>query len=265
MAIIRSPRPKSNFYVLDKKISEDKGLSWGARGMLVFLLGKSDHWSVSIAALINETELSARKSGRDVVYAILDELIVAGYVNRQQLSEAGKFGGVDYLVSECRTTPLTALPLTDKPHTDNQPLVSIEFKQELTLTKKKKEVCAKPTFNMTEGRFYDLPLERLDQWLEAYPAVDVGAEIKKAAAWLTSNPKNIKSDYVRFLNGWLSRAQDKAPTINAYAPNGYRPSQPPRNVQEIRAQTASDMLGMFYTQPHQENSSERRIIDVQAS
>lgn len=37
MSIIRSPRCESNFYVLDKQISEDKRLGWVARGLLVFL------------------------------------------------------------------------------------------------------------------------------------------------------------------------------------------------------------------------------------
>jgi hypothetical protein len=52
MAIIRGSRPDKNFYILDKTISEDKRLSWGARGLLVYLLGKPDHWRVSTAALI---------------------------------------------------------------------------------------------------------------------------------------------------------------------------------------------------------------------
>lgn len=48
------------------------------------------------------------------------------------------------------------------------------------------------------------------QWGQAYPAIDVDGEMQKAAAWLLSNPKNLKSNYAKFLNGWFSRAQDKA-------------------------------------------------------
>jgi hypothetical protein len=51
----------------------------------------------------------------------------------------------------------------------------------------------------------------LSSWESAYPAVNVKSEIAKAAAWLISNPKNKKSNYARFLNNWLSSAQDKAP------------------------------------------------------
>lgn len=53
--------------------------------------------------------------------------------------------------------------------------------------------------------------EKRQQWQEAYPALDVPAEIAKAATWLRANPKNRKSNYERFLVNWFSRAQDKAP------------------------------------------------------
>lgn len=136
MPIVRAPRPQTNFYMLDKKISEDKHLSWAARGLLVFLLGKPDHWRVSVQALVNETDAAAMPSGRDAVYRILRELQQVGYINRaQSKSDGGTFSEVDYMVSECRlepltenpeAAPLTALPHTDQPHTDNPTLVSIE-------------------------------------------------------------------------------------------------------------------------------------------
>jgi|GEM_PF-2578869 hypothetical protein len=46
---------------------------------------------------------------------------------------------------------------------------------------------------------------------KAYPAVDVQSELNAMAAWLEANPKNKKSDYPRFINNWLKRAQDQAP------------------------------------------------------
>jgi len=55
-------------------------------------------------------------------------------------------------------------------------------------------------------------------WESAYPAVDIDGELAKASAWLLANPKNAKSNYARFLNSWLTRAQDKAPRVPAQAP-----------------------------------------------
>lgn len=117
MSIVRAPRPKGNFYILDKRISEDCNLSWGARGMLIFLLGKPDNWRVSIQNLVNETSGSNRKSGRDAVYAFLAELKDAGYITVfQNRSESGAFGETDYLVHE------HSEPITDNPESDIQPL-----------------------------------------------------------------------------------------------------------------------------------------------
>lgn len=129
MSIIRAPRPEGNFYLLSKTISEDRRLSWGARGVLVFLLGKPDHWKVSPAHLRGETADSAKPTGRDGIYGLLDELISAGYVRREQpRTESGVLGEVTYLVSE---SPLPDSPYPAGPHTANPTLVSIEGKQGL--------------------------------------------------------------------------------------------------------------------------------------
>jgi len=83
--------------------------------------------------------------------------------------------------------------------------------------KKKESASArlKATFDFDAGAFGGLDGAMLERWAAAYPAVDVPTEIKRSAVWLTANPKNKKSDYVRFINGWLSRAQDRAPRAGA--------------------------------------------------
>jgi hypothetical protein len=157
VSIVRAPRPKGNFYILDKRISEDGNLSWGARGMLIFLLGKPDNWRVSIQNLVNETTKSKKKSGRDAVYAYLAELREAGYITvYQNRSESGVFGETDYLVHE-HSEPLTGIPEavvsphpdlpdtalpdavspdTDEPNTANTTLLSIENQKKKTTTTK---------------------------------------------------------------------------------------------------------------------------------
>lgn len=119
MSIIRAPRPQSNFYVLDKKISEDKRLSWAARGVLIFLLGKPDHWRVSIQNLINETRGSCAPLGRDGVRRIIADLIDAGYIVRAQGRRDGEFAEVEYMVCE-HFQPQTENPaaVDDSPQTD---------------------------------------------------------------------------------------------------------------------------------------------------
>ncbi len=116
MSIIRAPRPETKFYILDKAISEDKRLGWAARGFLIYLLGKPDHWQVSVQALVNEVSGSSERSARDRTYSIINQLVEAGYiVRRQGKGEGGKFAAYDYLVSE---SPVTPSPLPDQPYTD---------------------------------------------------------------------------------------------------------------------------------------------------
>ncbi|MGY2362738.1 hypothetical protein ACW9IO_09325 [Pseudomonas azotoformans] len=129
MSIIRAPRPEGNFYLLNKAISEDRRLSWAARGVLVFLLGKPDHWQISVVHLRGETAKSGKPTGRDGVYGLLQELIAAGYVERcQDRSESGVLGEINYLVSE---SPLPDSPYTAQPYPANPTLVSTEGKQGL--------------------------------------------------------------------------------------------------------------------------------------
>jgi hypothetical protein len=46
-------------------------------------------------------------------------------------------------------------------------------------------------------------------WGEAYPAVDIDRELARATAWLVADPKRVKTQWRRFLVGWLSRCQDR--------------------------------------------------------
>ena len=58
---------------------------------------------------------------------------------------------------------------------------------------------------------YDVPLSKIEEWKEAYPAVDIEQELKKMSAWLNANPsrKKTRRGINRFINTWLSREQDK--------------------------------------------------------
>lgn len=112
MIIRRQTKPETNYYVLDKSISEDPRLSWAARGLLVYLLGKPDNWEVSVAHLIKQTEDSGKHSRRDAVYGLIKEIEVAGYITRtQERKEGGGFEPVSYVVSE--------VPLTENPEALN--------------------------------------------------------------------------------------------------------------------------------------------------
>lgn len=76
--------------------TEDKKLSWGARGLLSYLLLKPDNNSLVINSLIEQTKESAKPTGRDGVYSIINELIAAGYIIKTELRDKGKITGYHY-------------------------------------------------------------------------------------------------------------------------------------------------------------------------
>lgn len=58
---------------------------------------------------------------------------------------------------------------------------------------------------------YPVSPKQVIEWNDAFPAVDVSAELKKAKAWLNANPKKQKTHQgmPRFIVNWLSKEQDK--------------------------------------------------------
>jgi len=80
--IIRSPRPKRGYSIIDNRLLRDKSLSWKARGMLAYLLSMPDNWSVSIEHLAQQSP-----QGRHAVVTALGELETAGYVTRTRTTD----------------------------------------------------------------------------------------------------------------------------------------------------------------------------------
>ena len=156
MSIIRGPRPESNWYALDKRVSEDERLSWAARGLLIFLLGKPDAWKVSVEHLRKQTQGARITTGRDGIYALLTELQTVGYIqtNRSR-HEDGTLGPVDYIVNDQplpaqpdvdQAQPLPAQPDTAQPDMAETTLVKIEKATKTELSKKGAVALELPDF-----------------------------------------------------------------------------------------------------------------------
>lgn len=65
---------------------------------------------------------------------------------------------------------------------------------------------------LNDGSDHAVSLADLAEWEQAYPRVDVNAELRKARAWSVANPAQRKTrrGVGKFLNGWLSRASERA-------------------------------------------------------
>lgn len=150
MSIVRAPRPPSSYYVLDNRIINDDRLSWAARGLLVFLLSKPDHWKVSVEHLRRQTDKAIKSTGKDGVYALLNELERNGYIKREQprMSD-GTLAALEYHVNE---SPLRDLPEAAEPYPVNPTLAITEKADKTKKAAKERGADAPVNFGI------DLPL-----------------------------------------------------------------------------------------------------------
>jgi hypothetical protein len=70
------------------------------------------------------------------------------------------------------------------------------------------------SFNAESNCFENIDDSQKELWSKAYPATNIDAELSKAVVWLKANPTKTKSNYNKFLSGWLSRCQDSGGTKN---------------------------------------------------
>lgn len=85
----------------------------------------------------------------------------------------------------------------------------------------KKNICPEPDkptpdpsgilMPLVDKTNYDVPLSKIAQWEETFPAVDVKQELLKMVSWLDENPARRKTrrGIGRFIHSWLSKEQDR--------------------------------------------------------
>lgn len=78
-------------------------------------------------------------------------------------------------------------------------------REELAALKQGKQKLA-----FANGKWLGITEEQMSVWADAYPACDLVVELKKAAAWIVSNPHLApKSQFGRFVNTWFARQQNQ--------------------------------------------------------
>ena len=101
--------------MVPNQILRDSRLSWGARGLMAFIVNQKPGHSLSRDELV-----AASPMGRKGLKTLIDELREFGYLEISQSRECGKFGAsimVAKLPSVSHSEPLTGLPSTVAPST----------------------------------------------------------------------------------------------------------------------------------------------------
>lgn len=79
------------------------------------------------------------------------------------------------------------------------------------------------------GEWLGIETSVIDIWKKTCPAVNVEFEMRKASMWCIGNKqRGRKSDYKKFLTGWLQRCQDRGGNSPSELGGNFGPHTPPR-------------------------------------
>ncbi|WP_024348011.1 DUF4373 domain-containing protein [Lacrimispora indolis] len=73
---------------------------------------------------------------------------------------------------------------------------------------------------LNDGSYYPVYTQEIQKYRKLYPAVDIDQEFRKMIGWLDTHHSNRKTKrgINKFINGWISRAQDSARPVKKEEP-----------------------------------------------
>lgn len=110
-------------------------------------------------------------------------------------------GELPRVAATCRESRLESNPIQSNPNPNTNPYLCTE----------QTDVGSVLNLPLNDGTMFGITQDQVDKWAGLYPAVDIMQELRNMQGWLDSNPKKrkTKTGILRFVNGWLSREQDK--------------------------------------------------------
>lgn len=196
--IIQTRKSTDPFARVPKALLSDKTLSWRAKGIAAYLLGKPADWIVRTEDIIAQS-----KEGRDAVRAAFAELRLAGYAwLEEERSTYGTLKGKMWVVSD---TPRevteglkTRLSVTDglknrlpeKPSAGKTP----PTKNDSTTKNEKKGAKLSDDAFLADLRKND-----------GYRGIDIDRELGRMKAWLSTARGARRSLTRQFVVNWLNK------------------------------------------------------------
>lgn len=89
--------------VIPSELLRDETLSWGAKGLLCFLLSMKDDWVTNLTHLQGYCKVSG--NGRSAVRAMFKELQEAGYIMSQRIKNGNLYSGWRHVVYDSSQNP----------------------------------------------------------------------------------------------------------------------------------------------------------------
>lgn len=119
---------------------------------------------------------------------------------------------------------------------------------------------SKTKLALVNGRWTGITEEQMTAWSEAFPAVEIDAELKKMAAWIVSNPMLAPKNQIgRFVNTWLTKVQNQKSLRSI--PALERPTETKMKLCSYCEQIAKAQVnGIWYCAAHTDDAYDRRPI-----
>lgn len=206
--MFRIHKNKDNPYVMiNKNTTDDRKISWKARGILCYLLGLPDDWQIYETELVKHSEpdgISSLRSG-------IKELMKKGYIERVKLrNEKGQFVGYEYSVYEVPTVfrkTEDGKAKIGKSNTTNKNLTNKTPNQYLRLLNESKDeyvlfyLKALEQYGKKQKRVSLDNFDKIEKSIEVLVGEDVSLEIWKNAVHehLKGLPKSNDGDILAFL------------------------------------------------------------------
>ena len=194
MEVIRVIKNK-NYTTISNGVFKNKGISLKAKGLMGYLLSLPSDWNLSINGIV-----SCSKEGRRAIGNIINELIDAGYIERNQVRKNGKFIGYDYFVFE-----QPKRPFADTTNEDTQN--SIQISKEVIKERINKNTLSKSEKFKSEVFSYDYPKSMLESFYDYWSEPN---KSKTKERWELQPTFEIS----RRLKTWAKREKSLAPKKN---------------------------------------------------
>ena len=110
---ILKPKKFDNFSIIPSSIFRHKDISVGATGLYCYLFSHKTDQQITIEFICGHF-----KEGKDAIRSKINELISTGYLERQRVTESGKFKGYNYILKANHKGKIQS---RQKPMSDNPP------------------------------------------------------------------------------------------------------------------------------------------------
>lgn len=110
---ILKPKKFDNFSIIPSSIFRHKDISVGATGLYCYLFSHKAEQQITIEFICGHF-----KEGKDAIRSKINELISTGYLERQRVTESGKFKGYNYILKANHKGKIQS---RQKPMSDNPP------------------------------------------------------------------------------------------------------------------------------------------------